>query len=276
MAFLCSGKTALCTVLALISVITLGGEPAAKLKPRGYVNDFAQVLSADATTYLEHLCTETDQKAKAQVAVVTIHSLEGSDIESYAVDLYKSWGIGSKASNRGVLILLATGDHRYRIEVGYGLEPILTDGKVGSFGREAVPLLKQGDYSAAVTLLTQRVTDTIAADASVSLTSQAPRSPPSSASGSTIPFGLIVLVGIVLFLLLFTGFGRWVLLGSLFSGRGRSRSPWGRGTGWNGGFGGGAGFGGGSAGWGAGFGGGEGFGGFGGGSSGGGGASGSW
>ena len=98
------------------------GEPVAKLKPTGYVNDFAQVLSSESAAYLENLCTEIDQKTKAQIAVVTIHSLDGRDIESYAVDLYKSWGIGSKSTNRGVLILLATDDHRYRTEVGYGLE----------------------------------------------------------------------------------------------------------------------------------------------------------
>ena len=131
----------------------LAAEPIAKLKPSGYVNDFAQVLSSESAAYLENLCTEADEKAKAQIAVVTIHSLDGRDVEGYAVDLYKSWGIGNKSTNRGVLILFATDDHRYRIEVGYGLEPILPDGKVGGFGREAVPLLKQGDFSGAVRLL---------------------------------------------------------------------------------------------------------------------------
>ena len=75
------------------------------------------------------------------MAVVTVISLDGSDIESYASDLFKQWGIGGDLNNRGVLILLSVGDHRYRTEVGYGLEPILPDGKVGGFGREAVPLL---------------------------------------------------------------------------------------------------------------------------------------
>ena len=73
--------------------------------------------------------------------MVTVNSLDGTDIESYAVALYKQWGIGSKATDHGVLILLAVQDRKYRIEVGYGLEPILPDGKVGGFGREAVPCL---------------------------------------------------------------------------------------------------------------------------------------
>jgi uncharacterized protein len=248
----------------VIAWLTLLGsfyaEPIPQLKPSGYVNDFAHVLSDKSVANLENLCLEVDQKTKSQIAVVTIHSLDGRDIESYASDLYKSWGVGAKSTNRGVLILLATDDRRYRTETGYGLEPILPDGKVGGFGREAVPLLKQGDYDAAVRLLTERVAETIAADSGVSLTSLAPRPPPSDndQAPSRMPVAGIALIVLVIFLLLFTGVGRWLLLGMLFSG-GSGRSSYG-GGGWGG----------------SGFGGGGGFGGFGGGSSGGGGASGSW
>ena len=59
--------------------------------------------------------------------------LDGSDIESYAVNLFHQWSIGAKSTDRGVLILYAIRDRRDRIEVGYGLEPILPDGKVGGF-----------------------------------------------------------------------------------------------------------------------------------------------
>ena len=74
-----------------------------------------------------------------------------------------------------MLILLAVQDHKYRIEVGYGLEPILTDGKVGGFGREAVPLLRQNDYNGAVSLMTSRVADVIAQDAGIELTGDRPQ-----------------------------------------------------------------------------------------------------
>jgi uncharacterized protein len=239
---------------------SLSAEPIGQLKATGYVNDFAHVLSADSVSYLEHLSTEVEQKAKAQIAVVTVHSLDGRDVESYAVDLYKAWGIGNRSTHHGILILLATVDRRYRIEVGYGLEPILPDGKVGGFGREAVPLLKQGNYDAALRLLTQRVAQTIAADAGVTLGTQVPRAPPevNDQKPVRIPVGLIVFAVVLLFLLLFTGLGRALLFGLLFSGLGGGGSS--RGDGWGSG----------------GFGGGGGFGGFGGGSSGGGGASGSW
>ena len=89
--------------------------------------------------------------------------------------LYKQWGIGSKATDHGVLILLAVQDRKYRIEVGYGLEPILPDGKVGGFGREAVPLLRQNNYNGAVSLMTSRVADVIAQDAGIELTGARPQ-----------------------------------------------------------------------------------------------------
>jgi uncharacterized protein len=235
-------------------------EPVSQLHPINYVNDFAHVLSSEATAELNDVGQQIDQKAKAQIAVVTINSLDGRDIESYAVDLFKQWGIGNKSTNRGVLILIAVKDHRYRTEVGYGLEPILPDGKVGGFWREAVPLLKQGDYDQAIKLNTERVASVIAEDAGVQLTGAssglAERAPPSRPSGG-ISLGGVVIFIIVVIIVLATPL-RSVLFWMLLSGGG------GRGGGWGGG-----GFGGGGGG-------GGGFGGFGGGSSGGGGASGSW
>ena len=128
---------------------------------------------------MESICTQVDQKAHAQIAVVTINTLDGNDIESYAVDLFKKWGIGSKASDHGVLILYAIQDHKARIEVGYGLEPILPDGKVGGFQREAIPLMRSGNYSQALLQVTMRVADVIATDAGVQLTTSQPRRRPS-------------------------------------------------------------------------------------------------
>jgi len=140
-----------------------------KTKPTGYVNDFAGVLSQPARSLLTNLCTEVDQKAKAQIAVVTVKSLEGRPIEDYSIALATQWGIGPKQSASGVLILLAVDDRQDRVEVGYGLEPILPDGKVGGFLREAVPYLREGNYDAAMLLITRRVADVIAQDRGVTL-----------------------------------------------------------------------------------------------------------
>jgi uncharacterized protein len=192
-----------------------------------------------------------DEKAHAQIAVVTISSLEGSDIESYAAELLKKWGIGYKSTNRGVLILVAVQDHRYRIEVGYGLEPILPDGKVGAFGREAVPYFRNNDYNNALLLLTTRIADVIADDAKVEITKHSTFPTPQTGyqAETGLPMGELVLIIIVVLIVILL-LGVW--------GRGRRIGSYSAG------------------GWGGGFGGGSGFGGFGGGSSGGGGASGGW
>ena len=169
-----SVKSIRVAIVLLALPLLLSAEPVSQLRPTDYVNDFAHVLDQTTIAQLDNICQQLDQKAHAQIAVVTINSLDGSDIESYAVALYKQWGIGSKATDHGVLILLAVQDRKYRIEVGYGLEPILPDGKVGGFGREAVPLLRQNDYNGAVSLMTSRVADVIAQDAGIQLTGARP------------------------------------------------------------------------------------------------------
>ena len=252
--------------LAIVCVFTLAlaaqAEPVATLKASDYVNDFAHVLDQNTVAQIDEVCRQIDEKAHAQIAVVTVRSLDGSDIESYAVDLFHQWGVGSKSTNRGVLILYAIDDHRARIEVGYGLESILPDGKVGGFQREAIPFMRAGDYNKALLLVTSRVASVIALDAGVQLTTPqlapAPAERVKQPSGGISAGGIILLI-IVVLLVLFTPLRSvlfWMIFSGMFGGGG-SRG----GGGWGGG-----GFGGGGGG----------FGGFGGGSSGGGGASSSW
>ena len=271
--------------VALAAVLQLAAEPISQLHPSNYVNDFAGVLDAATETRLNSLAQQVDEKANAQIAVVTVNSTDGQDIVGYAVELYQKWGIGKKGTDRGVLILFAVQDRKYWTTVGYGLEPILPDGKVGGFGREAVPLLRAGDYSGAVSLMTSRVAQVIASDAGVPLegtqgavTRREPsQKPGSSAIGVVILLTLAVIVILVVWALSRTGGGgsgisrgggsgfvSGLLWGILIdSMRSRGGSGWGgsSGGGWGGG-----GFGGGGGG----------FGGFGGGSTGGGGAGGSW
>ncbi len=265
-------------LLFLCAVVFLAGPAPAQqpkdLHPQGYVNDFAGVIDPQTQQELTAICNEVDQKAQAQIAVVTVKSLEGEPIDDFSIDLATRWGIGPKQKDRGVMILLAPNEHRYRFEVGYGLEPILPDGLVGDFGRQAKPLLRAGNYSAALLLMTQRVADVIAKDRGVQLSalSGVPASPPENQTQGQGPN----LLGF-LFLLFFFLFPMLGFLGRLLGGRsryGRAHSAWwwagpwflgGMGGGWRGGSWGGGGFGGSG-----------GFGGFGGGSFGGGGASGGW
>src|SRR5579864_3381849 len=191
-------RTNLC--LATILILSLGigtwAEPVSSLQPTGYVNDFARVLDEKTMAQITDICRQIDEKAHAQIALVTINSLDGSDIESYAVDLFKKWGIGAKSTNRGVLILYAIRDHRARIEVGYGLEPILPDGKVGSFQREAIPLMRSENYNDALLLVTSRVADVIANDAGIQLTNAQPRAPtqPEPQPGGGLSVGGIIAI----------------------------------------------------------------------------------
>ncbi|HKV81137.1 MAG TPA: TPM domain-containing protein [Candidatus Sulfotelmatobacter sp.] len=250
--------------LLLITGIFAKAESVSQLQPTGYVNDFAHVLDPATKAQIEDIGRQLDEKANAQIALVTVNTLDGQDIESYAVDLFKKWGIGGKKTDRGVLILYAIQDHKARIEVGYGLEPILPDGKVGGFQREAIPLMRSGDYSQALFLVTIRVADVIASDAGVQLTHAQPRAPtrPVRRPQPGISLGGVVLLVIIFIIILATplrGILFWLLFSNIFGGRGGFG-----GGGWGGG-GGGGGFGGGGS-----------FGGFGGGSSGGGGASSSW
>ncbi len=259
-----------CLVLCLACVSRAQAEKYDALKPQGYVNDFGGVIDAVSRQQITALCQELEQKAHAQIAVVTVRSLEGVPIEDFSVRLAQKWGVGYKKESRGVLILLAVEDRKYRVEVGYDVEPILPDGKVGGFGREMVPLLRQGNYGAALLQLTSQMAQVIALDRGVDLTNT-PTPASRGDTGRHIPGSLLVVLAFWL-IAWFLGVMRRLMFGTPRRGRrGYIGGPW-----WWGGLGGGTwGSGGSSGGWGGGSGGG-GFGGFGGGSFGGGGASGSW
>ena len=253
-------------VLFLASISLLSAESVKDLPaPTNYVSDFAGVLSPQTTADLDRLCYLVDRQAHAQIAVVTIKTLDDVPIEDFATSLQEKWGVGPKKDDKGVLIILATQDRKRRIEVGYGLEGVITDATAGDIGRAMVPDLQQNDYDAAVTLAVNQIAGRIAADAGVTLQATR-RGPPRQAQGRPMTLGELLILGFVFLLLIFFvarsgGSGIVGFLLGMFLGGG-GRGGWGGG---GGGFGGGGGDGDGG-----------GFGGFGGGSSGGGGASGDW
>jgi uncharacterized protein len=266
-------KFALPAVLLLAWCSFAWAEKIADIRPQGYVTDLANVIDPATKARLEALCAEVEQKTGAQIAVVTVNSLDGRSREDYAADLYKQLGVGSKKENRGVLLLVAPKERQYKIEIGYGLEPVINDARAGDIGREMVPDLRSGDYSGAVLLGTTRVAQLIAADKGMQLNG-VPASQPGTSAGGTLWWIPLLIIGIIFVVVRAisrsarggprSGGGSalpWFLLGSVLGGRGGS---------WGGGFGGSSG---GYSGGGGGFGG---FGGFGGGMSGGGGAGGSW
>ena len=264
-------RTALIPCLLLFTASFCAAEDIKKIHPTGYVTDLVGVISPDAKTRLEALCAELEQKTGAQMAIVTVQSLEGEGVENYAVDLFKQLGVGSKKENRGVLLLVAPNERKYRIEVGYGLEPVINDARAGDAGRAMVPYLRQRDYGKAAEVGAWQLAKYIADDAGVTLSGQPPRARNQNRGGGTGFPVFWVILGLFIFFRAISslsgrgGGGRgsggsgllWFLAGMLASSGGRTSGGWG-----GGGFGGGGG--------------GGGFGGFGGGSSGGGGASGDW
>jgi len=115
---------------------------------RGYVNDFAGVLDERSVADIGKLLRETEQQTSVEIALVTVSSLDGSTIEEYGSRLFKEWGIGKRAADNGVLVLVAPHDRRVRIDVGYGLEATLPDGRAGEIIRtHFIPQFRQGNYA---------------------------------------------------------------------------------------------------------------------------------
>lgn len=223
--------------------------------PVGYVNDFAGVLSPSTIQSVDSLCAQVDRKAHAQIAVITIKTLDNDQsIEEFATQLEDKWKVGPKGSDRGVLMILVMQPRRGRIEVGYGLEGILNDAKVGDIGRSMVPDAQRGDYNAAVPLGVGQLARIIATDAGVTLTASQPRpqynyqqqpQPIHISLWQVVVGGAVILF--ILILLISTGNAGLIffLLGSLMGGGRGGGGDWGGGGGDGGGFGG---FGGGSSG----------------------------
>jgi uncharacterized protein len=141
--------------LWVIATASLG---AAFPAPQKYVADEAQVVSEAATAAINSSLRDLEQQTTAEIAVVTVNSLDGMTVEDYANRLFKAWGIGKKGADNGVLVLVVPSEHKMRIEVGYGLEPILPDGLAGEIIRQQfTPSFKSGDYSGGIRLGVDRI-----------------------------------------------------------------------------------------------------------------------
>jgi uncharacterized protein len=231
----------------------------------GRVVDQANIMTAQSRTDLEAKLKELEDKSGIQLVVATVKSLQGSDVETYANDLFRSWKLGEAKKNNGVLLLIAPAEHKVRIEVGYGLEGTLTDALSSVIISSAiVPRFKTGDFSGGI----ERGVDGIVSVLSGDTADWQPKVHVRSDDDSSVINDLLVpLFPMLIFFVI------WYLMASATgSGSRRAMRQGGRtifipyggptwGSGWGGGIGGG-GFGGGFSG--------------GGGSSGGGGASGSW
>jgi uncharacterized protein len=249
---------------ALTPLLALGllGADWAALQPQGYVSDFAGVIDPASRQRIDAYCAAVERATGAQLAFVLVPSLQGEPVEDVANLLFRKWGIGQKGENNGALLLLSVNDRRSRLEVGYGLEPILPDGAAGGLLREMRPALREGRFGEAMLVAAHQLGERVAREKGVQIDEQVRPRRQYKETGAPLPVPLI-LVGMLVLLFLFSkgggggGAGPWWLLAMLMNnGRG--------GRHWQGG----GGFGGYDSG--------GGFGGFGGGDSGGGGASSDW
>jgi len=219
-------------------------------KPRGAVNDFANVISPSYAQKISDIAGEVLQKTGAAIVVVTMPDIGGADYNEYANRLFAAWGIGKKGEDKGVLIFVTVKERKMRIETGYGVEGILPDGLVGEIeDRYMIPYLKQDKYGEGLLNGTLAVAQVISRDAGVNLTGQAQPSRVPDRRGRS-GFSLLSLI----IFLLIIGFasrrrgGIWLFLLPMLFGRGGGYGSGGFGGGF-GGFGGGfGGFGGGMSG----------------------------
>lgn len=135
-----------------------------------YVNDYVGVIDDATKEYIVSVGNELEQKTGAQMTVVVIDSLEGSDIESYANSLFRQWGLGQKGKDNGVLILLSIKDKKWRVEVGRGLEGRITDIYSSRVMDDvAKPLLKEEKYGEAMKKAYSVFADDVAKEYNVTL-----------------------------------------------------------------------------------------------------------
>ena len=113
-----------------------------------FVNDFANVISEEDEAQIMKIGADLFEQTTAQVVVVTVESLDGYNVDEYALELGREWGVGSKETNNGVVLLLSVSDRKITIQVGYGLEGCVTDVKSGQIlDTYAIPYLRNDDFS---------------------------------------------------------------------------------------------------------------------------------
>jgi len=136
-------------LLVLLAALSTGQANAQTYpRPTGYVVDAADILPAGEEAALAARLQTLDQSTGTQLAVVTVPSLEGREIEDYGIGLLRAWGVGQADTDRGAILLVAPNERRVRIEVGFGLEPVLTDALTSTIiRREIIPRFRAGDLA---------------------------------------------------------------------------------------------------------------------------------
>lgn len=194
-----------------------------RLEPAGHVNDLASLLDEAERSAMEQRLVQLRQQNGAEVAVVLLPSLEGGQIDDFANKLFQKWGLGKEGQDNGLLLLVAVQDRKARIEVGYGLEPILPDALAGRILDEHLfPAFKRQQYAEGLDQAVQQIVTRIERGEPAPPEAAAADRPPTVAeqAGMTAFLGLFVGIGFSAL-----GFAVGSLLGSLTSTVG-GRNRW--------------------------------------------------
>ena len=212
-----------------------------------FVNDFADVVTAKDEQVMCAIGKALDRKTGAQVVLCTVETLDGRALETYSLELGREWGVGNKEKNNGVLILFAEQERQLRVEVGYGLEGDLPDGKTGRLmDVYAMDLLREDRFSEGLTALYQAVVNEVYLAYGDEVSDYTPIDEIEEDSGWGSLIALAIIIGLFFLLRGRTGISPLFFFGG-FSGGGGFGGGRGSGGGFGGFSGGGGSFGGGGA-----------------------------
>lgn len=210
------------------------------IPPHGgvWVHDEAGVLSAGAKAQMEAILKAERDSTSNQIAVYIIPSMDGDDIDDYAVRVFKEWKLGQEKKDNGVLFLIAMQDRLMRIEVGYGLEGVLTDALSSRINRnEVAPYFRQGNYEAGIQAGTLAIIKAISGE-------YVNNEPPITKRKKKSPWSTVIFI--VLMILFMSrknkgggsgmgGYWTAAMMGSMLGGAGRGSGGWGGGGDFGGG-----------------------------------------
>lgn len=153
--------------LLLVPVIAFAEVPIPTLTP--FVNDFADVIAPQDEMAIQRLCEELENNTTAEIVVLTVKTTSPASIEEFAVKTFEKNGIGKKGKDNGILIVAAIDDRKWKIEIGYGLEPIINDAKAGRIGREFMTTyFREEKYGEGLYLTVQTLGEIIKGDSELS------------------------------------------------------------------------------------------------------------
>ncbi len=133
--------------ITFIFILPLSANALDVPKPKGYVSDYAGMLTSEQVSSLEQKLREFEKATSNEIAILIIPGLEGENLEEFSIKVASAWGVGKRNKDNGILVFIAKEDRKIRIEVGYGLEGVVPDGAAGFIIREYMtPQFKEGHF----------------------------------------------------------------------------------------------------------------------------------